>query len=430
MAIKIKTDFSGLLSAMTSAERRIIKGISALAAKRGERAYIVGGFARDMLLGFPNFDIDCVVEGDACELAEELAKSLGGCHATINRKFHTAKIKKGNLTIDIASAREEKYAAAGELPSVRRSTIKNDVSRRDFTINAIYISINRDDFGKLSCEKTYLSDLKKGLIRVFHKNSFEDDPTRIFRAVRFAARFGFRIESFTKRFMQKALKDGMLKKISSFRAKRELAILLNEINAPEALEIAFSTGLAKAALPGIKKTAVKNLKTARLIWLDFFIYLQEQFDFFLYMLLVLQKDLSCARRREFVKTLTLKKKDRVALLFPKSSMNKILRRVLRNDPAWRVDADELRDEQLLFLVLLAMSKNPERGAKTEKRVMDYILRLKRKKPFHSSGELIRMGFPREKLGALAKEITSGRRGGKILSKSQEYGFLVRKLKKW
>jgi len=430
MAIKIKTDFSGLLSAMTSAEQRIIKGICALAAKRGERAYIVGGFARDMILGFPNSDIDCVLEGDACELAKELAKNLGDCRAAVNKKFHTAKIKKDNLTIDIASAREEKYAAAGKLPSVTHSTIKNDVLRRDFTINAIYISINREDFGKLSCEESYLTDLKKGLIRVFHENSFEDDPTRIFRAVRFAARFGFRIEPRTKKLMQKALKDGMLKKISSFRANRELSILLNEINAPEAIATAFSTGLAKKIMPGIKKTAVKDLKTARFVWFDFFIYLGAQFDFFLYMLLALQKDISYARRKKFAETLNLKKKDMAAILFPKRKMNKILRRVLTNNPAWRVDADELRDEQLLFLVLIAASKKLSLGEKTKKRVMDYMLRLKRKKPFHTSSELIRMGFPCETLGALAKEITGKRRGGKILSKSQEYGFLVRKLKKW
>jgi len=429
MAIKLKTDFSELLSGLTSAERKIIKGISTLAAKRGERAYIVGGFARDILLGFPNLDIDCVVEGDACGLAEELALNLGAGRTTVNRKFHTAKIKKGDLTIDIASAREEKYAAAGKLPSVRHSTIKQDAARRDFTINAIYISINREDFGKLSCAKSLLADLKKGLIRVFHKNSFEDDPTRIFRAVRFAARFGFRIEPHTKRFMRKALKDGMLKKISSFRAKREMALMLNEINAPEAMEKAFATGLAAAALPGIKKTVINDLKTARLIWFDFFLYLPEKFDFFLYMLLVLLKNVSSGKRKEFAKTLNLKKKDSAKLLFSKSRMNKILRRILKNEPAWRVDADELRDEQLLFLVLLAMSKNSGHGLKTEKRVMDYLLRLKRKKPFHTSLELIRMGFPREKLGKLAKEITGGRRGGKILSKSQEYGFLVRKLKK-
>ena len=429
MAVKIKINFSRQLSALTSAEREIINSISGLGAKRGERAYIVGGFARDILLGFPNFDIDCVVEGDACALAEEFAKSFGGNIVSVNRKFHTAKIKKDNLTIDIASAREEKYASAGALPIVRSSTIKHDTLRRDFTINAIYISINRGDFGHLSCEKAYLTDLRKGLIRVFHKNSFEDDPTRIFRAVRFAARFGFNIESNTKRLMQKALKDGMLKKISSFRVKRELSLLLKEKNAAEAIEIAFATGLAKAALPGIKKTAVKDLKTARLIWFDFFIYLGEQFNLFLYMLLVLLKDLSCARRKKFVETLNLNKKDTAVLLYPRSRMDKILRGIIKNIPAWRVDADELRDEQLLFLVLLAASKNPPTGAKVEKRVMDYILMLKTKKPFHSSFELMRMGFACEKLGGLTKEITGKRRGGKILSKSQEYGFLVRKLKK-
>ncbi|MEA2082591.1 MAG: hypothetical protein U9O97_07630 [Elusimicrobiota bacterium] len=429
MAIKIKTDFPDILSALNSAERKIIKTISKLAGHRGERVYIVGGFARDILLGFPNFDIDCVVEGDACELAGELAKRINGARVSLNKKFHTAKIKKGRLTIDIASAREEKYAAAGELPSIRYSTIKRDAARRDFTINAIYLSINRADFGKLSCKKSHLSDLKKGLIRVFHENSFEDDPTRIFRAVRFAGRFGFRIEPFTKRCMQKALRNGMLKKISSFRAKRELMLILNEANAPEAMEKAFAAGLAGAVLPGIKKTAVKDLKTARLIWLDFFIYLQEKFDIPFYMLLALLKDLPLVKRKNIARNLGLTKKDSSAILFSGKRLNRILRLITVNDPVWRVEADELRHEQLLLLVLLAESKNPGAGAKTEKRVMDYILHLKRKKPFHTSLELIRMGFPNEQLGQLAKEITKHRRGGKILSKSQEYGFLVSKLEK-
>ncbi|MBA3053022.1 MAG: hypothetical protein ABII20_04150 [Candidatus Omnitrophota bacterium] len=428
MAIKIKSGFPRLLSALTSAERNIIKGISALAAKRGERAYIVGGFARDILLGFPNLDIDCVVEGDACSLAEDIVSELGGA-ASLNRKFNTAKIKTGDLTIDIASAREEHYAAAGELPSVRLSTIKQDALRRDFTVNALYISINPHDFGKLCSAESHLNDLKKGVIRVFHDGSFEDDPTRIFRAVRFAARFGFRIEPRTKGLILKALKDGMLKNISPFRAKRELMLLLNEINAPEAMKTALSLGLAGKILPDVKKNAVRDLKTGRLIWLDFFIYLGGQFSLPLYMLLILLKDVSPGRQKTFVQNLNFGKKDTAAILFPRKNINKILREIIKNDPAWRVEADALRDEQLLFIVLIAASDNPANFQKTEKRVMDYLLHLKRKKPFHSSAELIRMGFPAETLGTLAKEITRGRRGGEILSKSQEYSFLVRKLKK-
>jgi len=245
MATKKKPAFTAMLSGLTSAERKIIQGISALAAKRGERAYIVGGFARDILLGLPNLDIDCVVEGDACGLAGELSTELGVGNISLNKKFNTAKITTGDLTIDIASAREEKYTEAGALPTVRLSTIRQDAMRRDFSINALYISIHPRDFGKLCSEQSHLDDLKKGVIRVFHDKSFEDDPTRIFRALRFAARFGFRIEPRTRRLLQKAIKDGMLEKISPFRAKREIMFLLGEINAPEAVKMARALDLRK-----------------------------------------------------------------------------------------------------------------------------------------------------------------------------------------
>jgi len=429
MATKKKTAFTAMLSGLTSAERKIIQGISALAAKRGERAYIVGGFARDILLGLPNLDIDCVVEGDACGLAGELSTELGVGNISLNKKFNTAKITTGDLTIDIASAREEKYTEAGALPTVRLSTIRQDAMRRDFSINALYISIRPRDFGKLCSEQSHLDDLKKGVIRVFHDKSFEDDPTRIFRALRFAARFGFRIEPRTRRLLQKAIKDGMLEKISPFRAKREIMLLLGEINAPEAVKMARALGLTKKILPGVKKNAVRDMETGRVIWLDFFIYLGGSFSPALYMLLILLKDIPLSARRKFAQDLNFGKKENAVISFPGKKINKILRGIIRNDPVWRVEADSLRDEQLLYTVLLSASKYPAEFAKTEKRVMDYILHLKRKKPFHSSSELMRMGFPAETLGALTKEITGGRRGGEILSKSQEYGFLVRKLQK-
>ncbi len=216
----------------------IIKTVGKAADRQGLSAYIVGGPVRDIFLKVPNYDLDFVVEGDAIRFAEDLNKTLRG-KLTTHRAFKTATIVSGTLRIDVVTARSESYEAPAAYPDVEPGTIKQDLFRRDFTINAMAVSINRKDFGELVDFYNGLRDLKKRVIRVMHDKSFMDDPTRIFRAVRFSTRLGFRIEPHTKDLIKKAILAGFLGEVNRGRIKKEVELFLNEKRPMKCLE-AFS----------------------------------------------------------------------------------------------------------------------------------------------------------------------------------------------
>jgi tRNA nucleotidyltransferase (CCA-adding enzyme) len=213
----------------------IIKIVGKIADELKVPAYIVGGPVRDKLLDMPNIDLDFVVEGDGIKFARVLNKKLEG-KLTVYKAFGTATVELKGKRIDIVTARKETYARPAAYPTVKPGTIKDDLFRRDFTINAMAIAVNKEDFGKLVDFYGGQKDLKKRVIRVMHDKSFIDDPTRVFRAVRFAVRFGFRIEPHTKRLIKEAVSDKLLAEVNKGRIKKEIELLLKEKNPRKCLE--------------------------------------------------------------------------------------------------------------------------------------------------------------------------------------------------
>lgn len=199
-------------------------------------AYIVGGPVRDKLLGRPNSDLDFVVEGDGIKFAETLNKKLKG-KLTVYRAFGTASIELKGKRIDVVTSRKETYKHSAAYPTVKPGSIKDDLFRRDFTINAMAIAINKKNFGRLVDFYGGRKDLKKGVIRIMHDKSFMDDPTRIFRAVRFSVRFGFKIEPHTKRLIKKAVLDGLLGEVNAGRIRKEIELFLKEKNPKKCLDV-------------------------------------------------------------------------------------------------------------------------------------------------------------------------------------------------
>lgn len=217
---------------------KIIELVGRTADREGLSAYIVGGPVRDIFLNIPNYDLDFVVEGDGIKFAEALNAQLKG-DLKVHRAFKTATIVYKKLRIDVVTARSESYENPASYPDVEPGTIKDDLFRRDFTINAMAISINKKTFGELVDFYDGLKDLKKGIIRIMHEESFVDDPTRIFRAVRFSTRLNFRIEQHTKALMKKAVLGGLLGEVNKGRIKKEIELFLNEKKPLKCLE-AFS----------------------------------------------------------------------------------------------------------------------------------------------------------------------------------------------
>lgn len=219
---------------------KMIKVIGSEADALGMNAFLVGGLVRDLLLDRKNYDLDIVVEGDAMHFGKILAGKIGGT-LVVHKKFGTATLVNdwpswlgeslypdNKFKIDIATARKEVYKAPAALPTVQFSSLKDDLYRRDFTINAMAANINKERFGLFIDFFGGMKDLKKKAIRALHDRSFIDDPTRIFRAVRFEQRFGFEIEKHTEYLIKHAVKQKMFRRTENQRIRDELILILKE----------------------------------------------------------------------------------------------------------------------------------------------------------------------------------------------------------
>jgi tRNA nucleotidyltransferase (CCA-adding enzyme) len=203
----------------------LVKNISGQAAKRGQRVYLVGGVVRDLFLGYPNFDLDLVVEGDAVKLAQQVAET-SQAKLLAHHRFGTAKLRYENFTLDLATARKETYAKPGALPAVTPGTLKDDLVRRDFSINAMAISLAANDYGELVDPYQGKNDLEHCRIRILHPESFSDDATRILRAVRYEQRLCFELEPQTTELLKRDIP--MLDTISGDRIRHELELIFKE----------------------------------------------------------------------------------------------------------------------------------------------------------------------------------------------------------
>lgn len=207
---------------------KLFRQIGKIAQENNCRVFVVGGVIRDLYLGRENFDFDIIVEGDGIALAKILADKFKA-KSVDHEQFCTAVLFMPNgIKIDIATARKETYEYPGALPKVTPGSIEDDLSRRDFSINAMAASLNPEDFGELIDFSDGLNDLKKKVIRVLHDLSFVDDPTRILRAIRFEQRLKFKIEDHSLMLIKEALKHRAFETIKPPRIWRELILILYE----------------------------------------------------------------------------------------------------------------------------------------------------------------------------------------------------------
>jgi tRNA nucleotidyltransferase (CCA-adding enzyme) len=202
----------------------------ATATVRG--VYLVGGAVRDLLLGEPGFDIDIAVEGDGIALAHDLAARLHG-HVRPHEKFGTAVVvgenaRGGRQRVDVASTRSESYEHPAALPKVEHAGIRSDLARRDFTINAMAVSLKPESYGDLLDFYGGLGDLEARRIVVLHNLSFIEDPTRILRAIRYENRYGLRMDEHTLNLARACCAMDLVGDLSSARLRDELIALLDE----------------------------------------------------------------------------------------------------------------------------------------------------------------------------------------------------------
>lgn len=239
-------------------QRRALDLVKEVATEKDCRPFLVGGPVRDLLLGRAAIDIDVTLEDGSSTLARALAKRVEGRVRSFPQ-FLTYKVTAdGFPEIDIATARKERYRKPGALPAVTAGRLKDDLLRRDFSINAIALDLMTE---QLHDPAQGERDLQARVIRVLHAKSFVDDPTRIFRAVRLGARLGFEMEMTTARLMSEAIEGGALETVSKERIWRELFLameeeaaprILRELNERGALSVLFGRRVSVEALSGLE----------------------------------------------------------------------------------------------------------------------------------------------------------------------------------
>lgn len=241
----------------------LLDRLGAVADELGYNAYVVGGFVRDLLMNEKNLDIDVVVEGPGIAFAREFAKKYPA-RVREHQKFGTAVVvPKSGMKFDVATARTEYYEYPAALPTVELGSIKKDLYRRDFTINALAIRINRKRFGDLIDFFGGQRDMKEKTIRVLHNLSLVEDPTRALRAIRFSVRMGFSISKHTQSLIRNAVKMELFNKLAGVRVYTELVLLFKETGPADAVEGLDEYGLTRFVHPKLKTgKEMRRLMTA------------------------------------------------------------------------------------------------------------------------------------------------------------------------
>ena len=226
-------EFPAIEDYIGSDQLSVLTALKEPAVARGLPVYLVGGCVRDLLLGLPIKDLDIVVEGNAPQLAKDVA-SLLGARCVVHDRFGTATISVAKSNLDLVTARREKYPQPGALPHVEPATLMDDLARRDFSINAMAFPLNAKNPALID-PLSGQADLRQGVIRTLHSESFSDDPTRLLRAVRYEQRLGFQLAPDTEQQLASAVHGGFLLHVSGDRIRHELERIFEEARPDKAL---------------------------------------------------------------------------------------------------------------------------------------------------------------------------------------------------
>lgn len=421
----------------------LLKKIAHISDQNGFNAYLVGGFVRDLLLAIlkkrhdkvRRFDFDIVSTIDGIKFAKTIAKKLGAKVRT-HRKFNTAllifpkdSVLKGQeFRIDVATARKEKYKHPGALPTVSASTLRKDLFRRDFTINTIALNLSENNFGKVVDFFGGQNDMKRGLVRVLHNLSFIDDPTRIFRGIRFSGRLNFRIEEHTEHLLKNAIKSHYIKNISGKRIFEELKYIFDERNPVPMIkklaeykalyflspEIRFDENMEELVLATFKVISWYNL-----------LFAEKTIKTWIPYLLSLIYYVSPEEKRRICKEFYITKKDGYIITRVKNNVPKLLNKLNRSQKIVPSKVyDILHNSSIeILLFIMAFAKD---NLLIEKKISLYLIELINEKPFLTGKELLKMGFkPGPGIGRVKKRLLYQKLDGKVQSKDDEIKYVNR-----
>ncbi|OGW69228.1 MAG: hypothetical protein A3A88_01400 [Nitrospirae bacterium RIFCSPLOWO2_01_FULL_62_17] len=406
----------------------LLETVGRLADHLNVQAYVVGGIVRDLLLGIGNLDLDLVIEGDGIAFARELARQAGG-RVKAHERFGTAiVIMPDGVKLDVATARTEYYEYPTALPTVEHSSIKKDLYRRDFTINTLAVSLNARRFGELADFYGGQRDLKDKAIRVLHSLSFVEDPTRVFRAIRFEQRFGFRLGKETLALIKGAVKMDLFHRLSGQRLLNELTLLFSESEPRRAVARMAELDLLRfihpdlkwsSRLEGLLKAVEDGARWYRLLYLD------RKLDAWLVYVMALMEVLPPRAVGETVKRLGMPARDAERIKAGHAAANAILRRLARRPQPKPSDVYRLltglADETLLLLMAKAKSDAVKRL------VSAYLTTYQRIKPSLTGADLKALGLkPGPQFKKILDRLLDARLDGDVKNEAGERE-LVRKL---
>ncbi len=357
-----------------------------ISLNKEEQIFLVGGIVRDIFLGKNSGDVDLVLKGDSQAFALSILDKFKVSKHRYTERFLTYNIfTKTGTNIDIASFREETYEYPGALPDVVPSSIENDYMRRDFTINSMYISFDKE--AKLYDPLNGLKDIEDKIVRVIHDKSFEDDPTRIFRAIKFAARYNFTFDENTKRLLNEAMENRFLASISNMRLKNEIYMLLAEKNLAGILKYFREYGIFEFLnFPNPSDEDIEKLE--EMINQPFF--RKMKFDHKIskgnFILLFLIRELSYKEKREVLKTFELSEKNIDNILFNDGQGERLARRLATRKKDSEIYKLLINVTPFKILYLFFMYKSDK------KKLKRFIFDLRSKNAIISGSDLLAAGF--------------------------------------
>jgi tRNA nucleotidyltransferase (CCA-adding enzyme) len=394
------------------------------------KAYVVGGFVRDMILRYENLDIDIVIEGDGIEFAKEFAASKG-CRVKSHERFGTAVIVfPDGFKVDVATARLEYYERPGALPTVELSSLKLDLFRRDFTINTLAVELDTNRFGELIDFFGAQKDIKEKTVRVLHNLSFIEDPTRVFRAVRFSERYGFKIAEHTKKLIKNAVRIEVFKNLAGERMLDELVSILEEETVIDALKRLKDIGLLRFFHPKItldrKGLAVIDKASGVLSWYRL-LYKERTIEGWMVLLLAFTDPLNHTELIDVSRRLAIAGRLQTIVMTARSEGLKALkiiseRKAIKNSEIYRLLKPIPLEVQLYLIARTDLDH--------AKKVLSlYISNLSGVKTILNGNNLKKMGVPEAPIcGEILGILLDMRLNNEIKTKDEEIAFVKEILK--
>lgn len=399
----------------------LLEAAGRLADERGVSAYVVGGFVRDLLLGVKNLDLDVVIEGDGIAFAQAFAAQVGG-QAKVHERFGTAVVTVSDeWRLDVATARTEYYEYPTALPTVEQSSIKKDLYRRDFTINAMAIALNESRFGELVDFFGGQRDLKDKTIRVLHSLSFVEDPTRVFRAIRFEQRLGFRLAKETHALIKGAVKMDLFRRLSGGRLLNELALLFSEAEPSRAVARLGELDLLRFVHPSLKASAtlmglLKGIEDA-VKWYCL-LYLDRPVEPWLAFVMALVDDLSGKALGETLRRLAVPARQAEAIRRGHDSSDQVLRRLTRKPVPSPAELYHLLAPLAVEILLLIMAKAKSEAVKRQ--ISVFLTTHQHVKPILTGEDLKAMGLkPGPQFKKILGALLDARLNGEVETETDE-----------